>query len=244
MPLQSLLLCRNQSALRVLGSALDELEIGRHVCNGADQALTVLGKRRFGALVVDLEMEGAAHVLHTARHGHGGRKAVLFAMIGASTNISRAFELGANFVLYKPLTTEQTIRALRAGKGFMNDERRRNLRQPIETVAYLRQDEGAAYPAIVLDVNQGGFAVQTAQPMQAGREFRFWFWLPSTTILIDGSGTIAWANSSGSAGVRFTGIASACARQLKTWLAKHSPKKRPLSMRMHQNRLASRRVTA
>lgn len=244
MPLQSLLLCRNQTALRVLGSALDELEIGRHVCNGAEQALTVLAKRRFGALVVDLEMEGAAHVLHAARHAQGGRKAVLFAMIGAATNISSAFELGANFVLYKPLTTEQTVRALRAGKGFMNDERRRNLRQPIETVAYLRQDEGAAYPAIVLDVNQGGFAVQTAQPMQAGREFRFWFWLPSTTILIDGCGTIAWANSSGNAGVRFTGIGNSCARQLKTWLAKHGSKKRPFSMRMHPSRLSSRRVTA
>src|SRR5574337_1133754 len=102
MSLQSLLLCRNQSALRVLNSALEELEIGRHICNGAEQALGLLARRRFGALVVDLELDGAAHVLHAARHAHGNRKAVLFAMIGASTNISSAFELGANFVLYKP----------------------------------------------------------------------------------------------------------------------------------------------
>ena len=244
MALQSLLLCRNQSALRVLGSALDELEIGKHVCNGAEQALTILGRRRFGALVVDLELDGAAHVLRSARQANGTRKAVLFAMIGASTNISSAFELGANFVLYKPLTTEQTVRALRAGKGFMNIERRNNSRQPIETIAYLRQDEGAAYPAIVLDVNQDGFAVQTAQPMQAGREFRFWFWLPSTTILIDGSGSIAWANSSGNAGVRFTAISSACTRQLKTWLAKHNARKHAMSVRMNHSHLAARRVTA
>lgn len=243
MPLQSLLLCRNQPALRVLGSALDELEIKRQICTAADQAMALLARRRFGALVVDLELDGAAQVLRTARMAHGNRKAVLFAMIGALTNISTAFEMGANFVLYKPLTPEQTVRALRAGKGFMSSERRRNSRQPIETLAYLRQDEGAAYPAIVLDVNQGGFSVQTAQPMQAGREFRFWFWLPSTTILIDGSGSIAWTNSSGNAGIRFTGISSTCARQLKMWLAKRSTKRHSVSV-PSQSRAVSRRATA
>lgn len=246
MPLQSLLLCRNQAALRVLGSALDELKIDRHVCAGPDQALALLARRRFGAVIVDLDLQGAAQVLHSARPVPGNKKAVLFAMIGALTNISTAFEMGANFVLYKPVTSEQTIRALRAARGFMNSERRRNLRQPIETLAYLRQDEGAACPAIVLDVNEGGFAVQTAQPMQAGREFRFWFWLPSTTILIDGSGTIAWANSAGNAGIRFTSISSASTDQLNAWLAKRSAKRQAMSAspRAQHPRTATRRVSA
>ncbi len=246
MPLQSLLLCRNQAALRVLGSALDELKIDRQVCAGPDQARALLARRRFGAVIVDLDLHGAAQVLHSARPVPGNKKAVLFAMIGALTNISRAFELGANFVLYKPLTSEQTIRALRAARGFMSSERRRHLRQPIETLAYLRQDQGTAYPAIVLDVNEGGFAVQTAQPMQAGREFRFWFWLPSTTILIDGSGTIAWANSSGNAGIRFTSVSRACTDQLNAWLTKRSAKRSASSAtpRLSQSRSATRRVTA
>ena len=232
MALQSLLLSRNQPAVRVLGEVLSELDIKTHVCTGTRQALDLLARRRFGALVIDLDLDGATDVLRAARLNPVGSKAVLFAMLGASSNISSAFELGANFVLYKPLNPEQTLRALRAGKGFMRSERRRETRQPIETIAYLRQDEGAAYPAIVLDVNEGGFALQTAQPMQAGRDFRFWFWLPSTTTLIDGMGTIAWANSSGNAGIRFTAISSACSRELKMWLGKRGSKRRAsLAMR-------------
>src|SRR5579884_3458769 len=240
MPLQSLLLCRNQPAVKILGAALEELDIKKQVCGATTQAIDLLARRRFGALIIDLDVEGAHDILRSARQAHGHHKAVLFAMIGASGNISSAFELGANFVLYKPLNSEQTVRALRAGKGFMQAERRHQVRQPIETLAYLRQDEGPAYPAVVLDVNQGGFALQTAQPMQAGRDFRFWFWLPSTTTLIDGLGTIAWANSSGNAGIRFTAISGACARDLKMWLAKRasvSVAPRPAA------RAASRRVT-
>lgn len=244
MPLQSLLLCRNQPAVKVLGAALDELDIKKQVCAGTMQALDLLARRRFGALIIDLDLEGAADVLRSARRANGNHKAVLFAMIGVNGNISSAFEMGANFVLYKPLSSEQTIRALRAGKGFMHSERRRQTRQPIETLAYLRQDDGPAYPAIVLDVNQGGFALQTAQPMQAGRDFRFWFWLPSTTTLIDGLGTIAWANSSGNAGIRFTAISSACARDLKMWLAKRGSKRPSISVTPRSARPASRRVTA
>ena len=244
MPLQSLLLCRNQPAVKILGAALDELEIKKQVCAATTQAIGLLARRRFGALIIDLDVEGAHDVLRSARQAHGHHKAVLFAMIGASGNISSAFELGANFVLYKPLNSEQTVRALRAGKGFMQAERRHQVRQPIETLAYLRQDEGPAYPAVVLDVNQGGFALQTAQPMQAGRDFRFWFWLPSTTTLIDGLGTIAWANSSGNAGIRFTAISSACARDLKMWLAKRSAKRASVSVAPRPTaRAASRRVT-
>ena len=245
MPLQSLLLCRNQPAVKTLGAALDELEIKKQVCVGCHQALELLARRRFGALIIDLDLEGAEQVLRTARRAHGKHKAVLFAMIGANGNICSAFEMGANFVLYKPLDSEQTIRALRAGKGFMHAERRRQARQPIETLAYLRQDDGPAYPAIVLDVNQGGFALQTAQPMQAGRDFRFWFWLPSTTTLIDGLGTIAWANSSGNAGIRFTAVSSSCARDLKMWLAKRAAKRPSVSATPRTTvRQAARRVTA
>jgi len=245
MPLQSLLLCRNQPSVKVLGAALDELEIRKQVCAGSTQALELLTRRRFGALIVDLDVEGAGNVLRAARRAHGSHKAVLFAMIGVNGNICSAFEMGANFVLYKPLNSEQTIRALRAGKGFMQSERRREARQPIETLAYLRQDDGPAYPAIVLDVNPGGFALQTAQPMQAGRDFRFWFWLPSTTTLIDGLGTIAWANSSGNAGIRFTAISSSCSRDLKMWLSKRSAKRASISVAPRSAaRAASRRVTA
>ena len=152
MALNALLMCQQQQSLRGLATALDEFEIEQEVCLSASEAMELIMQGHYSALVLDFDLPGAAMVAGMARMAQSHRRPVIFAMIGASTGIAAAFQAGANFVLYKPLVFEQIMRSLRAGRGFMQPDRRQAARQKLEALVYL-QFGIASLPAMVLDLN-------------------------------------------------------------------------------------------
>lgn len=225
MRLNALLMCRNQDALRTLAAALDELGIEQQVCLSAPEAMELLMKQHYSALVLDFDLPAAVQVARTARMAPALRRPVVFAMIGALTGVAATFEAGANFVIYKPLALEQVRRSLRAGRGFMQLDRRRSARQALETLVYL-QFGIAALPAIVLDLNEQGLALQAAETLPAVPEVPFRFVLPGTSSMVEGTGEMIWADDEGRIGMLFSHLTTASRRALKDWLSKHRPKKR------------------
>jgi DNA-binding response OmpR family regulator len=112
-----------------LAAAMKELEIEQEACGSAPQALELLAQRYYSALVVDFDLPTASQLVRLARMAPAQRRPVVFAMIGARTDVGGTFQSGANFVLYKPLVVSQVLRSLRAGRGFMRADRRRAPRQ-------------------------------------------------------------------------------------------------------------------
>jgi len=110
MRLNALLLCREHQCLRTLSAGLGELGIEPDVCASAPDALELLAQRYFSALVVDFDLLSAAQVARMARLAPPERRPVVFAMIGARTDVADSFQSGANFVLYKPLALAQVSR--------------------------------------------------------------------------------------------------------------------------------------
>ena len=133
MAFNALLMCREEQALRVLGTALEEVEMEPEVCVSAPEALDLTVVRHYSALVLDFDLPGAATVARMARLAPSSRRPVIFGMIGASTEIAETFQAGVNFIIYKPLAFEQIVRCLRAGRGFMRPDRRQSQRQPLES---------------------------------------------------------------------------------------------------------------
>lgn len=224
MAFNALLMCREQQALRVLGTALDEMEIEPESCLSATEAMERMAQGHYSALVLDFDLPGAAQVARLARLAPPKRRPVIFAMIDAITGIGATFQAGANFVLYKPLVPEQVERSLRAGRVFMRSDRRQASRHKLEALAYL-QFGGAAMPAIVLDLNERGLSLQAAEPLPPVRELPLRFVLPGTVHMVEGHAEIIWADDEGRAGMFFTDMSPASRKYLKQWLAKRSPKK-------------------
>lgn len=226
MRLNALLMCRNQESLRVLAAALDEMRLEQKVCLSAPEAMELLMQGHYSALVLDFDLPAAAQVARIAHMAPAQRRPVVFAMIGALTGVAATFEAGANFVIYKPLALEQVTRSLRAGRGFMQPDRRRSQRQTLETLVYL-QFGIAALPAIVLDLNERGLALQAAEPLPAVPEVPFRFVLPGTDNTVEGTGEMIWADDEGRVGMLFSHLPPTSRRHLKSWLNKRTPKKRP-----------------
>jgi len=218
MGFNALVMCRDQQSQQALSAAMEALGMDQILCASVSETLDLMVRERHSALVLDFDQPNAALVARMARLAPAQSRPVIFAMIGALTEIGQTFQAGANFVLYKPLAAEQVLRSLRAGRAFMKPDRRQSARQKLETLVYL-QFGIVALPAMVLDLTQDGLALQAPEPLPPIREVPLRFALPGTSHLIEGRGEVVWADDSGRAGVLFTQLPPAARKQLKQWLA-------------------------
>jgi DNA-binding response OmpR family regulator len=223
MKLQSLVLCSDEKILRILRRVLSDLEIDVTHVGDAEAAIRRLTRERFEAVVVDCHREEtAAHVLRSARNALCNKRAVSVAILDGSQTMRSAFELGAHFVLYKPISMERARASFRAARALMKCERRRNIRIPVEIpVALMFGSE--RIKTNTTDFSEGGMAVQLSKkPGQSGG-LRAVFILPGTEFEVNCSAEIAWQNAGKQSGVRFVDLSPEAHHQIKSWLAQHSP---------------------
>jgi len=225
MVLNALLMCSDERVLRLLGKALEKVEMEQEVCLSAPEALDRTVLQHYSALVLDFDVPGAATVARMARLAPSSRRPVIFGMIGALTEIAETFQAGVNFIIYKPLAFEQIVRCLRAGRGFMRADRRESPRQELESLVYL-QFGIAALPAMMLDLNHDGLALQAPEPLPPVQRVPVRFVLPGTNNMVEGMGEVIWADDGGRAGVLFSQLTPASRKYLKQWLGKREPKRK------------------
>ena len=197
----------------------------REVCLSASEALDLTVLRQYSALVLDFDLPGAATVARMARLAPSHRRPVIFGMIGAFTEIAETFQAGVNFIIYKPLVFDQIVRCLRAGRGFMRPDRRQTQRQPLESLVYL-QFGIAALPAMVLDLNQNGMALQAPEPLPPVQQVPLRFVLPGTTNMVEGMGEVIWADDGGRAGMLFSRLTPASTKVFEAVVRKNEARRR------------------
>jgi len=235
---KALMMCRSPQALRLLARVLDELGIGQDCCLSAQEAIELLAKGNYSALVLDFDLPGGAQVAKLARLAPAQQRPVIFAMIGASTDIASTYQAGANFVLYKPLELDQISRSLRAARGFMGDDRRCSPRHKVETVVYLMFGKSLAIPALMLDLNEGGLSVQAADPLPTIGQVPVHFLLPGSTRAIEGTAEVIWVDDSGRAGMFFSYLPPATQRRLRSWLSRRGKRSPARAVRGSETRVA------
>lgn len=111
MDLRAMLLCSDERIERVLRRTLGDLEIGVEHCTSAEVALSQMHRERFEAIIVDCAGPGAVEVLRNCRAAPHNLRAVAVAILDPDSGLRSAFELGATFVLYKPVTIERPSQA-------------------------------------------------------------------------------------------------------------------------------------
>src|SRR6266576_257534 len=136
MPLESLLLSRDPEVIRVLRPALEKLSIDVEVCSGVNSGQEILSTEKFDAVLVDCDdLKGAVGVLESLRKSASNKNSVTFAILNGGTSTQQAFQMGANFVLQKPISALNAKRCLGAAINFMIREQRRYFRHPVEIPA-------------------------------------------------------------------------------------------------------------
>jgi DNA-binding response OmpR family regulator len=224
MSLQSLVFCPDEKIVRVLRRVLSDLEIAVERCSDADSAIRKLTRQRFEAVIVDCSDEDvASQVLKSARSAPCNKHAVAVAIVDGTTKLRSAFELGAHFVLYKPISSERAKASFRAVRALMKRERRRNIRVVIEIPVTLILKDGGQQRAVTSDLGEGGIAIQSSRRPKKMGPMSIQFTLPGTSHVVKCMGEVAWENAGRQTGVRFVDMSPETRDRLKAWITNHSP---------------------
>ena len=224
MSLKSLVLSSDEKIVRVLRRTLGDLEIAMEHCATSDAALRKLTRERFEAIIVDCADPGSADVLRSTRNALCNKRAVAVAILDPVIGLRSAFETGAHFVLYKPVSGERAKASFRAARALMKRERRRNARVAIQIpVVISDKEKGGNLRVHTTDVSEGGIAVQLPRHTKPIGRRQVAFTLPGSTVALDLAAEFAWEGSGSQAGLRFLDLSPENARQVREWLERNSP---------------------
>ncbi len=220
MALQALLLSNDPDVLKTIRRALDTVNIDLQVCHNAEEAGHILKRRKYDSVLVDCDIRSAPAVLRDLRKGKSNKSCIAFALINQATTIQQAFEMGANFVLDKPLAMDRTIRSVRAAQGLIMRERRRYHRYLVNATGTIIVDAGTELPVGITNISEGGISIECVRCLDEGGAARLRFLLPGSKKPLEIKGEIAWAGADGRAGIRFQVLPVAAKEELEEWMGK------------------------
>jgi ActR/RegA family two-component response regulator len=224
MGLKSLLLCSDEKIVRVLRRVMGDLEIEVELCPNSETALRKLTRQRFEAIVADLSDDGATEVLRSARNAPCNKQAVAVAIVEPIVGLKAVFEIGAHFVLYKPVSIERAKSSFRAARALMKSERRRNARVSVQIPVVMRSPEaGANMKVNSVDLSEGGMAIALPGRRRPTGRWQLAFTLPGTSRELEVSAEFAWEGSRAQGGLRFVQPSAEAALCLREWLKQNSP---------------------
>ena len=224
MSLKSLVLCADEKIVRVLRRVMGDLDIAVELCVDSDSALRRLTRQRFEAIIVDVTDDGASDVLRSARTAPCNRQAVAVAIVDPIIGLKAVFELGAHFVLYKPVSSERAKSSFRAARALMKSERRRNARVAVEIPVVMRSPEaGSNMKVTTIDLSEGGMAVNVPKRRRPTGHWQAVFTLPGSEVVLELPAEFAWEGEKAQAGLRFQQIPPEATQQLREWLKQNSP---------------------
>lgn len=120
MSYQALLFCPDEKTARVVSQVLSELEFNVEPCHEPFAAVKKLIVQHFDALVVDCDNEqNAALLFKSARNSGSNQASLAVAVVEGQAGVAKAFRLGANLVLTKPIHVEQSKGTLRVARGLL-----------------------------------------------------------------------------------------------------------------------------
>jgi ActR/RegA family two-component response regulator len=230
MPLESLLLSRDLEVIRILKPALEKLSVDVEVCRGVSSGQEILRSEKFDAIIVDCDdLKGALSVFGGLRKSDSNKNSVTFAILNGSTTTQQAFQMGANFVLQKPISALNAKRCLSAAINFMIHERRRYFRHPVEMSATISFGEGQKLKVMLTNISEGGMAIFFRGPLPKSAVSTVSFKLPGAATPLEPKVQIAWMDESGRAGLRFIDVPKESRAQLDAWLNEQCEKMEPAS---------------
>ncbi|HEX6823299.1 MAG TPA: TonB family protein [Candidatus Sulfotelmatobacter sp.] len=116
----ALLFCPDEKTARTVTQVLSELEFTIEACTEPFAAVKKLMGQHFDAVVVDCDNEQNATLLFkSARNSASNQTSLAVAVVEGQAGVAKAFRIGANLVLTKPINIEQSKGTLRVARGLL-----------------------------------------------------------------------------------------------------------------------------
>ena len=223
MDLRALVVCPDQDSASLLALLLSEMGMAAEHTPSTSRGLELLDSQRFDAVVLDYRADQSSEeFLARLRQSAKNRASMLIAIVDSEFNARPVFALGANFVLYRPLSSERTRISLRAARGLLRRERRRAPRKPVISTANVAYPGAPELSAVLTDLSDGGTLIHAANRIPPACKVYFEFTLPDQKQLIRLSGEVAWQDASGRTGIRFLDVPQSSRRLMQTWLQQNN----------------------
>ncbi len=117
---QALLFCPDEKLARVVAQVFSELDFNLEPVQEPFSAVKKLMAQRYDALVVDCESESnAALLFKSARNSSSNQGTLAIAIVEGQAGVAKAYRMGANLVLTKPINMEQAKGTLRVARGLL-----------------------------------------------------------------------------------------------------------------------------
>lgn len=205
------------AAYRTMSAAIQSVGGGVSYTATAAAAKGYIGRRKIDGLFLDMGLEGAEALVQSLRQGSSNRYAVIFACITPADDPARLLQMGANFIVYKPVMLNAVTQALNTATRMITSERKRYHRHPITVPVTIKQRE-QEQRATTANISRGGMAVRCSSTYQPGSAIQFAFNLPGGAV--NGQGEVAWTNTDGLMGIKFFLLGDLDKRSLSSWLDK------------------------
>ncbi len=224
MDLRALVVCPDQDSAGLLTLILSEMGMAAEHTPSISRGLELLESQRFDAIVLDYRADQSSEEFLTRlRQSAKNRASMLIAVVDSGFNVRPVFGLGANFVLYRPLSSERTRISLRAARGLMRRERRRAPRTPVSSTVNVAYPGAPELNTVLTDLSEGGTSIHAAnRRLPPACKVYFEFALPEQQQLVRLSGEVAWQDASGRTGIRFLDVPQSSRRLMQTWLQQNT----------------------
>jgi len=117
---QALLFCSDEKLARVVSQVFSELDFSVEAVNEPFAAVKKLMTQRYDAIAVDCENEQNASLLFkSARNSSTNQSSLALALVEGQAGVAKAYRIGANLVLTKPINVEQAKGTLRVARGLL-----------------------------------------------------------------------------------------------------------------------------
>jgi len=223
MALECLLLTCDSTLLAQIKSIINTHAASLDLRQDSVSAIELFGRRHWDGLVIDCDdVAGGREALAKVRSGRSNKETVIVAVVNASTSVGTALDLGANFVLRKPIQEARLRSVLDIALDKMECEHRRYFRYGIDLPVRFRNHLGESFTGRMKNVSEGGLAIKLVDPMHLKHVtgvIPVEFDIPSIeSRTFQGKAEVVWSDSF-EMGLRFLYIDKESGVALKSWLS-------------------------
>jgi hypothetical protein len=197
---------------------LQRFAFSQEVSPDLESATQLLTTRKFHAIIVDVAFEEQlSKLLDMVRRTPSNQSAVTFAIIDSS--IRSRSQIGPNFFIQKPLTNIAVVSSLKAALGSIIRGYRRYFRYPLKLAASMEAAGGPASPCELMNISEGGLALNLCPPLELGARIMTRFELPNAPGEFNVEGEVCWSDGKCRAGLRFCDLTPEQRTELQKWLS-------------------------
>ncbi len=138
-----------------------------HFRQDSASATELASRRHLDGLMIDCDdVPGGTKALAQLRSTAGSAQTLILAIVNGSTNPDAALDLGANFVLSKPIQQTRLRSILNIAVAKMEREHRRYFRYDVDLPVRFQNPLGQSFTASMKNVSEGGLAIKLVDPIR------------------------------------------------------------------------------